>query len=92
MRFYIKNHCCYHVDMFLSVIDSQLRELNDRFDEVNTDLLLCMVAFNPVDSFATFDKESLIKLAGFYPNDFSKREMDHLPCALQLFITDFAWK
>jgi hypothetical protein len=74
--------------MFLSIIDRQLQELNDRFDEVNTDLLICMSAFNPANSFAAFDKASLIKLAQFYPNDFSRLELDHLPCQLQLFITD----
>jgi hypothetical protein len=90
MRFYvkIKNMHRYHVDMFLSVIDRQLQELNDRFDEVNTYLLICMSAFNHVNSFAAFDKASLVKLAQFYPNDFSRLELDHLPCQHQLFITD----
>lgn len=89
-KFYvkIKNMHHFHVDMFLSVIDRQLQELNDRFDEVNTDLLICMSAFNPANSFAAFDKASLVKLAQFYPNDFSRLELDHLPCQLQLFITD----
>ncbi|WVZ54309.1 hypothetical protein U9M48_005128 [Paspalum notatum var. saurae] len=89
-RFYLKitNQHRYHVDMFLSVIDRQLRELNDRFDEVNTELLLCMASFNPIDSFAAYDKANLVKLAQFYPDDFSRFEMDHLSCQLQLFITD----
>jgi len=89
-RFYVKitNLHRYHVDMFLSVIDRQLRELNDRFDEVNTELLLCMASFNPIDSFAAYDKANLVKLAQFYPDDFSRSEIDHLPCQLQLFITD----
>jgi hypothetical protein len=47
-----------------------------------------MSAFNPANSFAAFDKASLVKLAQFYPNDFSRLELDHLPCQLQLFITD----
>jgi hypothetical protein len=89
-RFYvkIKNMHRFHVDMFLSIIDRQLQELNNRFDEVNTDLLVCMSAFNPANSFAAFDKASLVKLAQFYPNDFSRLELDHLPRQLQLFITD----
>lgn len=72
-RFFIKikNMHRFHVDMFLSVIDRQLQELNERFDEVNTDLLLCMAAFSPIDNFASWDKDKLIKLARFYPNDFS---------------------
>ncbi|CAN6268617.1 unnamed protein product [Urochloa humidicola] len=89
-RFFIKikNIHRFHVDMFLSVIDRQLQELNERFDEVNTDLLLCMAAFSPVDNFANWDKDKLVKLAGFYPNDFSSSEMNHLPAALKLFLTD----
>jgi hypothetical protein len=78
----------FHVDMFLSVIDRQLRELNDRFDEVNTELLLCMSSFNHIDSFAAYDKDNLVKLAGFYPNDFSSTEMHHLPFQLNHFIQD----
>jgi hypothetical protein len=74
--------------MFLSVIDRQLRELNDRFDEVNTELLLCMSSFNPIDSFAAYDKDNLVKLAVFYPNDFSSTEMHHLSFQLSHFIQD----
>ncbi|KAL6648571.1 hypothetical protein ACP70R_012795 [Stipagrostis hirtigluma subsp. patula] len=89
-RFFIKikNLHRFHVDMFLGVIDRQIRELNERFDEVNTNLLLCMTAFNPVDSFAAFDKAKLVKLAQYYPTDFSTSEMNHLPSALSLFLTD----
>lgn len=89
-RFYvkIKNLNRYHVDMFLSVIDRQLQELDNRFDEVNTELLICMAAFSPLNSFAAFDKEKLIKLAGFYPNDFTSLELLHLPAQLNLYIID----
>jgi hypothetical protein len=47
-----------------------------------------MASFNPIDSFAVYDKANLVKLAQFYPDDFSIYEMDHLPCQLQLFMTD----
>jgi hypothetical protein len=72
--------------MFISLIDRQLRELNDRFDEVNTDLLLCMASFNPVDSFADYDKNSLMKLAKFYPRDFTESELVRLSFQLVHFI------
>jgi len=49
------NYHRFHVDMFVSVIDRQLQELNDRFDEVNTELLSCMAAFSPLDSFAAYN-------------------------------------
>ena len=53
-----------------TIIDMQLQELNNRFSEANTDLLLCMACLNPSNSFVTFDKEKLIHLAKFYSSDF----------------------
>ena len=32
----------FQVELYYSIIDIQLQKLNDQFDEVNTDLLLCM--------------------------------------------------
>ena len=60
----------YRVELFYTVIDMQLQELNNRFSEANTDLLLCMACLNPSNSFVAFDKEKLIHLAKFYPSDF----------------------
>ena len=48
----------------------QLQELNNRFFEANTDLLLCMACLNPSNSFVAFDNQKLIRLAKFYPSDF----------------------
>ncbi|KAL5539390.1 hypothetical protein UlMin_043142 [Ulmus minor] len=50
----------FRVDIFYSVIDMQFQELNYRFNEVNTDLLLYVACLCPNDSFATFDKKRLI--------------------------------
>ena len=36
----------YQVELFYVVIDMQLQELNSRFTEVNTELLLCVVCLN----------------------------------------------
>jgi hypothetical protein len=47
-----------------------------------------MSSFNPIDSFTTYDKDNLVKLTGFYPNDFSSTEMHHLPFQLSHFIQD----
>ena len=59
-RYYVKltNYHRFKVDMFLGVIDRQLKELNDRFYEVNTNMLICMSLINPKDSFASFDKDN----------------------------------
>ena len=45
----------YRVELFYTVIDMQLQELNNRFSEVNIDLLLCMACLNPSNSFVAFD-------------------------------------
>ena len=60
----------YRVELFYTVIDMQLQELNNRFSEANTNLLLCMACLNRSNSFVAFDKEKLIRLAKFYPSDF----------------------
>jgi hypothetical protein len=74
--------------MFLGVLDRQLQELNSRFDEVNTELLRCMASFSPAKSFAAFNVENLVKLANFYPHDFSFEEKNQLPFQLTHYIND----
>ena len=65
----------YRVELFYTVIDIQLQELNNHFFEANTDLLLRMAYLNLSNSFVTFDKEKLIRLAKFYPSDFLGTDM-----------------
>ena len=52
----MKNLLYYRVELFYAIIDMQLQELNNRFTESNTELLLCMSCLSPFDFFATFDK------------------------------------
>ncbi|XP_022877492.1 uncharacterized protein LOC111395637 [Olea europaea var. sylvestris] len=74
--------------LFYNVIDMQLQELNDRFTEVNNELLLCVACLCPNDSFSFFDKEKLVRLAQYYPNDFSTTEFMKLDDQLEAYITD----
>ena len=76
----------YHVELFYTVIDIQLQELNNRFSEVNTDLLLCTACLNPSNSFVAFNKEKLICLAKFYPSDFLGTDILALDSQLQNYI------
>jgi len=80
------NYHQFHADMFLGVVDMQLQELNNKFDEVNTELLRCMSAFNLANSFSTFDIEKLVKLAGFYSHDFDLQEINQLRFQLRHYI------
>ena len=76
----------YRVELFYTVIDMQLQELNNRFPEVNTDLLLCTACLNPSNSFVAFDKEKLICLVKFYPSDFLGTDILALDSQLQNYI------
>ena len=78
----------YRVKLFYIVIDMQLQELNNRFLEVNTDLLLCMACLNPSNSLVAFDKEKLIRLAKFYLSDFLGTDILVLDSQLQNYIFD----
>ncbi|XP_052627754.1 uncharacterized protein LOC111888627 [Lactuca sativa] len=60
----------YQVDVFKEVIDMQLQELNNHFNEVNSNLLLCIACLCPSESFKTFDLEKIMKMATLYPEEY----------------------
>lgn len=78
----------YRTECLNSVIDWQLQEFDDRFNEVNSALLGHMASFNPKDSFAAFDLESLKKLAEFYPDDFDSNKLKDLGHQLRIYINN----
>nr|XP_028961687.1 zinc finger MYM-type protein 1-like [Malus domestica] len=76
----------YKVELFFVVIDSQLTELNDRFNETSTELLICLASLSPNDSFIAFNKEKLLRLAQLYPQDFTKQDLLALKDQLDIYI------
>ncbi|XP_071708719.1 uncharacterized protein [Rutidosis leptorrhynchoides] len=66
----------------------QLRELNNRFNEVNTTLLISMASLNPNKSFKAFQVEDLMRMADFYPSEFPKHELGFLRGQLMNYIND----
>ncbi|KAM2549739.1 hypothetical protein TB1_014072 [Malus domestica] len=76
----------YRVELFIYVIDEQITELEDRFNEVNTELLICMACLSSKDSFVAFDKPKLLRLAQFYPQDFSDEDRLALEDQLEIYI------
>ncbi|KAH9792978.1 TTF-type domain-containing protein [Citrus sinensis] len=84
----ISNMHYFQVELFFAVLDLQLQELNNRFNEVNMELLLCLACLCPNDAFAAFDKDKLVRLAQFYPKDFSPIELMALKTQLQIYIMD----
>ncbi|XP_016652229.1 PREDICTED: uncharacterized protein LOC107881835 [Prunus mume] len=80
------NHHDYRVELFIYVIDEQITELEDNFDEVNTESLICLACLSPKGSFVAFDKPKLLRLAQFYPQDFSDEDRLALEDQLEIYI------
>ncbi|GAV91806.1 LOW QUALITY PROTEIN: Dimer_Tnp_hAT domain-containing protein, partial [Cephalotus follicularis] len=59
------------VDVFIATIDSQLQELNIRFNEDAMELIIHSTALNPRDDYKSFDCDKICNLVDrFYPLDF----------------------
>ncbi|KAG5601680.1 hypothetical protein H5410_033050, partial [Solanum commersonii] len=77
----------YRVEVFFKIIDWQLQELNDRFNEVRTDLLIGVACLNPVDSFSSFDIKNILRMVN-YIDDFGENVMVTLRNQLETYIVD----
>ncbi|XP_057471022.1 uncharacterized protein LOC130759834 [Actinidia eriantha] len=78
----------YRVELLYTIIDMQMQELNARFTESNTELLLCVACLSPSNSFSSFDKKKMIRLAELYPKEFSSVELLVLHDQLDTYIVD----
>ncbi|GAV85285.1 Dimer_Tnp_hAT domain-containing protein [Cephalotus follicularis] len=79
----------FHVDVFIATIDSQLQELNIRFNEHAVELIILSSALNPDDGYRSFDCDKICNLVEkFYPLDFTKQEKILLKCQLQHYQFD----
>ncbi|XP_025693053.2 uncharacterized protein [Arachis hypogaea] len=79
----------YRIDVFLTTIDSQIQELNSRFNEQTIELLTLSCALDPKDNFKSFNIEEISKLAEkFYPLDFPSNELNILKSQLQHYQHD----
>jgi len=84
----ITNKHHYAVDCFNDIIDWLVQELDSRFSETTSQLLVCSAAFNPRESFQAFNGENLMSLAKLYPDDFSNDDLRDLSHQLRLYIAD----
>ncbi|XP_009770967.1 uncharacterized protein LOC107772169 [Nicotiana tabacum] len=78
----------YHVDVFFKIIDWQVQELNARFNEVTTKLLIGVACLNPVDSFSSFDIVKILGMTELYPDDFYENIPVTLKNQLETYIID----
>ena len=88
----VSNLHYFQIQFFYQAIDRQLQELNNHFSEVNTELLLCVSCLSPRDSFSAYDKEKLIRLAQFYPSEFSPVQLLALDSQLENYIANVCSK
>ncbi|XP_076912634.1 uncharacterized protein LOC143571004 [Bidens hawaiensis] len=70
------------------VFDLLLNEMNERFTKANSELLTCIACLDPRDSFQTFDREKLLRLAELYLDDFSGFELGQLRIQLDRYISN----
>jgi len=70
------------------VIDWLLQELDGRFNETSSELLVCSATFSPRDSFHDFNIEKSLSLAKLYPPDFDSGNLRDLSHELGLYISD----
>ncbi|XP_009603071.1 uncharacterized protein [Nicotiana tomentosiformis] len=70
------------------IIDWQVQELNARFNEVTTNLLVGLACLNPVDSFFSFDINKILRMTELYPDDFDENIMVTLKNQLETCIVD----
>jgi len=83
----VTNMHFYHVEVFLTAIDAILSEMNHRFGEVSSELLVCMACLNPRNSFSNFDVDKLVRLALIYAMDFDVGDLILLPTQLRSFVS-----
>jgi hypothetical protein len=84
----MKNPHHYRVELYYTIIDMQLQELNNRFNEASFELLLCVACLSPDNIFVSFNKEKLLRLAQFYSNDFLAIQLITLDNQLETYIFD----
>jgi hypothetical protein len=79
----------YRYDIFTVAVDQQAHELNCRFSEQATELLVLCHTLDPRDSFSSLNIDDVCCLASkYYSDDFSEQERNILRCQLQHYLLD----
>ncbi|CAO2813828.1 unnamed protein product [Amaranthus hypochondriacus] len=79
----------YRVEVFYVTINTQLHELNNRFNDQAIELLTLASLLEPKDGFKDFDIDRIFILAEkYYPMDFTSHERFNLRSQLQHFLLE----
>ena len=76
----------YHVDTFVASLDAIISEMDHRFNEVSSELLVCISCLDPRDSFSKFDVDKIARLTEIYDQDFSIADRLLIRDQLETFI------
>jgi hypothetical protein len=76
----------YRVDTFYTAIDSIITELDHRFNELSSELLVGFSCLDPRNSFSKFDVDNLARIANIYYEDFSFDDCKTIKDQLKTFI------
>ncbi|KAL6517883.1 hypothetical protein OROMI_033584 [Orobanche minor] len=75
-------------NIFCQVVDCISQEMENRFNETNTELLMCITCLDPKDSFSNFSHPVLLRLAELYLQDFSLDDQMELKEQLKMWISE----
>jgi hypothetical protein len=84
--FTVTNLHHYRAEIFYVVVDKICVEMNHRFGEATTELLVCFSYLDPKNSFSKFDINKLAGLAKFYDADFSDGDRAVIRSQLETYI------
>jgi len=76
----------YRVDTFLAALDAIITEMDHRFNEVSSEILVCFSCLDPKDSFSKFNVEKIARLTEIYDQDFSTIDRSNIRDQLETFI------
>jgi hypothetical protein len=81
----VTNRHHFEVEIFNTVLDMQIQELGNRFNEVSTTLVGNMSGLNPCNGFSKFDISKIVAFSEMYPVDFTMNERACIMGELKVF-------
>ncbi|KAK9677246.1 hypothetical protein RND81_11G130500 [Saponaria officinalis] len=88
-KYRVTNLHYFRYDVFIAAIDSQLHELDFRFNDEMIELLSLSSSLDPKRKFQNFKADDIYKLVSkFYPSDFTEQGKLNLKSQLDLFLLE----
>jgi hypothetical protein len=84
--FTVTNLHHYRAEIFYVVLDKICNEMDHRFSEASSEVLLCFSCLDPSNSFSKFDVNKLARLTEIYGADFSDRDRGIIKDQLETYV------